>query len=817
MPLSLRSALLTLAILCPLTVVGPSASAQQLSSSSGANCATYTAGDFEIGLNLSGEYLAMRVKVYNVTTGALVSNDAVYQSTTVPGTADCHWVAHVGEPAPAGRVELDSNTLYRIDFSNLGQNFGWSYYYLLEKDNNEAGASIFTPRGFTGDRPDLLFFLGDNGFRVYPTALQGGSSGRDVDDYFPGGWVLPYDLPTICASTGCDPEYDTDYMFLTPTAYTTAAPSGLPLALTSTGSRDWIVPSARDYTWDDADVSQIRFKDGLTVKGELDVNGLALKPSSSSWGGITVSNGTLTLDDAEVRDASSRGVYATGSSADVTITGKSVIRSSGFNGVQAVNGSDVTIEGESRIIDSGSIGVSARGSGTHVVIRDAFVQEGSYYATQSDIYADIDLRNTPNPARLNTNDAGVRAELAGETDTGVAGGNRIVRDPNGPSQNSGVYQDVFAMDAAYIDVSHTYWGTGVTSSNDLAITGGYEDNVVIVDPVLTTDPANGAGSVQSSGVQFTRASESGPSQSGRTGRSARSGPFVSQAGAGTVQGWVEVAERSSGDEAVEAIAAALDVAEAEGELRMAWSAAARLAARFKTRPELRDAASSARLDALATASLQDAGDAPWARRVLALSAFHGETPDAARPHLDALARVPSDRSASRSDESTPLSHAAFAHLMTVRLALNAEDAPRALDALAALARTDAYQANVAEQGIQAAFPEVDASIARAQGAAEARAQRAQLAMDVPLEAGLTVQPNPSAGQVQLGITLKDTADLDVSIYDALGRRVRHVARGTMEAGSHRLDADLTELPAGVYLARLTTADYAQTVRFTVTR
>ena len=621
-------------------------------------------------------------------------------------------------------------------------------------------------------------------------------------------YTIPYDLQTVQGTS--NPGASGFFLARIPTGQSLASRS-FSISGNATIEPSW------DVDWDTPGL-RVAFGGKLTVKGTLDVDGAVLKPQGSTWGGITVSNGTLTLDDAEVRDASSNGVYATGSSADVTITGESVVRGSGSNGVRASSGADVTIGGKSVITESGFVGVSARGSGTHVVIQNAFVQQGGYYATHSDMFADIDLRNTPTAAKLNANDAGVRAELAGETDTGTAGGNRIVRDPSGPSQSGGVYQDVFAMDAAYIDVSHTFWGTGVTSSNDLAITGGYEDNVVIVDPVLTTDPASGTGSVQSSSVQFTRASESGPSQSERTGRSvARSGPFVSQAGAGTAQGWVEVAERSTADESVEAIAAALDVAESEGELRMAWAAAARLAARLKTRPELQDVASSARLDALATASLQDADDAPWARRVLALSAFHGDTPDAAQPHLDALARVPSDRSASKSEEATPLSHAAFAHLMTIRAAVAAGEASRALAALTALARTDAYQASVAEPGVQAAFPESDASVARARGAAEARAQQAQYGADVTSGAGLTVGPNPSAGRVQLGLTFEVAAQLDLAIYDALGRRVRHVAQGTMEAGSHRLDADLSDLPAGVYLARLTTADHAETVRFTVTR
>ncbi len=159
--------------------------------------------------------------------------------------------------------------------------------------------------------------------------LDGGSAGRDVDDFFTGDWVLPYDLPTICASLGCDPEDDVDYPFLAPTPYTTAPPS-LPITLRSSGTERWIVPSSRSYDWSSADVSEIRFSQaGVDINGDLDVDGMTFAGSNSSgWSGIRFRPGS----GGTVQNAVIEGVGGSGGSAlriddasptfsDVTISG----------------------------------------------------------------------------------------------------------------------------------------------------------------------------------------------------------------------------------------------------------------------------------------------------------------------------------------------------------------------------------------------------------------------------------------------------------------------------------------------------------------
>src|SRR5690606_38417562 len=66
---------------------------------------------------------------------------------------------------------------------------------------------------------------------------------------------------------------------------------------------------------------------------------------------------------------------------------------------------------------------------------------------------------------------------------------------------------------------------------------------------------------------------------------------------------------------------------------------------------------------------------------------------------------------------------------------------------------------------------------------------------------LRVWPNPASGLVRLGLTLPEAAEVAVSVYDVLGRRVAVLAEGRVEAGSHRLAFDASMLPAGIYVVR----------------
>ena len=67
---------------------------------------------------------------------------------------------------------------------------------------------------------------------------------------------------------------------------------------------------------------------------------------------------------------------------------------------------------------------------------------------------------------------------------------------------------------------------------------------------------------------------------------------------------------------------------------------------------------------------------------------------------------------------------------------------------------------------------------------------------------LRVWPNPSAGRATVAFDLVAPATARVALYDVLGREVAVAADGPRGAGEHRVALDVSALPTGLYLARL---------------
>ncbi|MCB0642539.1 MAG: T9SS type A sorting domain-containing protein, partial [Phaeodactylibacter sp.] len=76
------------------------------------------------------------------------------------------------------------------------------------------------------------------------------------------------------------------------------------------------------------------------------------------------------------------------------------------------------------------------------------------------------------------------------------------------------------------------------------------------------------------------------------------------------------------------------------------------------------------------------------------------------------------------------------------------------------------------------------------------------AKEVPTpEAALAVSPNPSKGQFTVSLELQSNAVVPVTVYDLLGRPV-HSEKQELQAGSHQLNLNLEQLPAGTYLLQV---------------
>ena len=77
--------------------------------------------------------------------------------------------------------------------------------------------------------------------------------------------------------------------------------------------------------------------------------------------------------------------------------------------------------------------------------------------------------------------------------------------------------------------------------------------------------------------------------------------------------------------------------------------------------------------------------------------------------------------------------------------------------------------------------------------------------------------NPVEGQPLLCIVLVKETSLSLEVFDATGRRVRTLARGTLPAGEHEVRWDATDdagnrLAAGIYFFRLKTPNESQTLK-----
>ena len=77
-------------------------------------------------------------------------------------------------------------------------------------------------------------------------------------------------------------------------------------------------------------------------------------------------------------------------------------------------------------------------------------------------------------------------------------------------------------------------------------------------------------------------------------------------------------------------------------------------------------------------------------------------------------------------------------------------------------------------------------------------------------------PNPTAGAATLAFTLAESAEVTLTVYDALGRRVATLAEGLQPAGAHEATFG-AGLPAGIYVVRFEVGAEAWTERVTLVR
>ena len=80
------------------------------------------------------------------------------------------------------------------------------------------------------------------------------------------------------------------------------------------------------------------------------------------------------------------------------------------------------------------------------------------------------------------------------------------------------------------------------------------------------------------------------------------------------------------------------------------------------------------------------------------------------------------------------------------------------------------------------------------------------------DAGLSISPNPTAGDAHVRLTLPMAARVSVSVFDALGRAVVVILPVEAAAGPFDARVDTARLPAGVYVVRVDVVAAGQPAR-----
>ena len=75
-------------------------------------------------------------------------------------------------------------------------------------------------------------------------------------------------------------------------------------------------------------------------------------------------------------------------------------------------------------------------------------------------------------------------------------------------------------------------------------------------------------------------------------------------------------------------------------------------------------------------------------------------------------------------------------------------------------------------------------------------------------------PNPFNPSTVIAYDLPESADVELAVYDVMGREVARLVDSYREAGYHRVVFDASHLPSGVYLYRLQTGSFVVSKQIT---
>ena len=78
-------------------------------------------------------------------------------------------------------------------------------------------------------------------------------------------------------------------------------------------------------------------------------------------------------------------------------------------------------------------------------------------------------------------------------------------------------------------------------------------------------------------------------------------------------------------------------------------------------------------------------------------------------------------------------------------------------------------------------------------------------------------PHPVRGTALLRYALPEAAEVDITLYDVMGRVVRRLVSGSRPAGFHQVSVDASGLPSGVYFCRMQAGSFTETRRLVLVK
>lgn len=468
------------------------------------------------------------------------------------------------------------------------------------------------------------------------------------------------------------------------------------------------------------------------------------------------------------------GLYVQGANASVTCTRSSRIELNTGFGVIAASGADVLLS-NCDLFDNGGTGLVATGYGTEVVLDGTDIEDNGGVGMRATGQGEIRFLDADESANsVSFNYGGLEALTGGRLSAGTCpvSGPCIGRPEhdildNWDDDKPGSF-DARSLGGSVLYAQNDRWRDGPYALENLVLEGS-PGNLLVVCPLGGEGISCAAG---------------------------RMGGGTGARGPEDILALVDEAERAylAGDMAAFALAAEAAVATLgasadEDERRAAFEAVARLFAWAQPAGPL------ASLQALAGAPSEAQ---PWAQRALGVAHASAAQYPEATALADALAV-----------SYAGSEHALFGLALGVRVAAQEEDkvgAFAAMDALAA-AFPEAEETVTMEALVLGTFPEEEESGFREIGPSVAAPSVPASASAIVAAGALleveAVRPNPASRQAVLPFRLGTEAEVEVAIYDVLGRRVTVAGASQYGAGRQALTLEAGALPSGLYVVRVT--------------